>query len=133
MPIDPFHLDPDRHKPKVVEKPPLFHPLHIAALVVVLLAGLIVPLVWSDRVYSVIYLKIAGALFGLIFLWRLKCGWDSDGIAGLWYSWHQPWGSSLLGDDPGPRDTDPLTSSIWWTGIGLAACCVAVVLGLLLK
>lgn len=133
MPIDPFHLDPDRHKPKVVEKAPLFHVLHMVAMVIVIIAGLAAAWVWGDLAPSLIYVKVLAGILGLIFLWRLKEGWNSDGIAGLWYAWHQPWGSSFAGDDPGPRNQDPLTSAIWWTGMGLIICIVAVVLKLWLQ
>jgi acyl dehydratase len=48
MPIDPFHLDPDRHKPRVPEKQPLFHPLHAVALAIVTIAALAAAWVWGD-------------------------------------------------------------------------------------
>jgi hypothetical protein len=133
MPIDPFHLDPDRHKPKVVQTPPLFHPLHIVPLALVLIAGAGVYWVWGDVTQTLGLLKLIAVPLGLILLWRLKVGWDSDGISGLWYAWHQPWGSSFLGDDPGTRDADPLTSALWWTGVGLVCCGIASMFGLLLR
>lgn len=133
MPIDPFHLDPDRYQPKVAPPQPLLHPLHIVSLVIVLIAAAGVVWVWGNTIQTVIFLKVLAVPLGLIFVWRLKVGWDSDGIAGLWYSWHQPWGSSFLGDDPGPRDADPLTSAVWWLGIGLLCSGVAALVGLLVR
>lgn len=125
MPIDPFHLDPDRRQPQRPAPRSIFHPLHIVGLVVIIIAALAAAWVWGDKPPTVVYLKAVGAILGLVFLWRLKCGWDDDGIVGLWYFWHQPWGSSFAGDDPGPRDQDPLASTIWWTGIALTIFAIA--------
>lgn len=132
MPIGPFHLDPDRRRPKKDEPQPFLHTVHYVGIAVVLIAGLAAALVWGRPVPSAIYFKCAGAVLVLVFIWRLKVGWDEDGIAGLWYFWHQPWGSSLLGDDPGPKNQDPFTATVWWVGLALAGMCVALWLRLLL-
>jgi hypothetical protein len=126
MPVDPFHLDPHRQQPAPPKPGSGFHPLYLIGGVIVIIAGLAAAWVWGDKAPTILYLKSIAAILALIFLWRLKVGWDDDGIAGLWYFWHQPWGSSLLGDDAGPSNQDPLTSTTWWVGLALSALGIAV-------
>jgi hypothetical protein len=125
MPVDPFHLDPQRQQPAPDMPSPGIHPLCLIGLGIVIIAGLAAAWVWGDKAPTLIYLKSIAAILSLIFAWRLKVGWDSDGIAGLWYFWHQPWGSSLLGDDAGPSHQDPLTSTAWWVSLALSAMGIA--------
>lgn len=126
MPVDPFHLDPHRQQPTPPKPGSGFHPLYLIGGVIVIIAGLAAAWVWGDKAPTILYLKFIAAILALIFLWRLKVGWDDDGIAGLWYFWHQPWGSSLLGDDAGPSKQDPLTSTAWWVSLALSALGIAV-------